>query len=310
MNILVTGCHGKIGLATCRLLMEQGHRVHGMDHDPSPHRAHPVTIESLVDPAGIHRALEAAGHATDPIDAVIHLAGHTNARVAPASTVLRENQTANTNLFLAAARAGIPRIVFCSSIQAMLGGIDSGPDARYTRPPRFPLDETIEPCPSNVYGLSKLLAEQTLDHITSPRMRLGWDDHAVNTTAISLRIPFVLNEQSLQWSLKHRRHAEYEWGGAEAFAYLALDDAASALALAATCPADRIDGHEICLAVAPDPRPADSVAELVDRFYADVPGTDIAIARDSFVDCARARTLLGWAPTRILREMRSSQPTQ
>ena len=306
MKVIVTGCHGKIGGAVCRALAARGDLVHGIDHAPTHDAPFRTTVENLLDPFAFHRALTEARHHDQPVDAVIHLAGHTNARVAPASTVLRENLAINANVFLAAAGAGIPRIVFGSSVQAMLGGNDSGPVERYRRPPGFPIDETTPPRPSNAYGLSKLLTEQSLDHLTSPGMRLAWDDRAPSFTAASLRLPFVLDEQSIQWNLERGGPAAYEWGGAEVYAYVALDDAADALILAASCPAERLDGHEVFLVMAPDPRPLDSVPALVERFYADVPGTAEAIRRDSFVDCSKAATILGWQARTTLRALRSS----
>lgn len=307
MKVIVTGCHGKIGKAVCRRLHEQGHGVHGIDHAPDHEAHHRTTIASLLDPFALHRALDAAGHHDDPVDAVIHLAGHTNARVAPASTILGENLTINSNVFLGANGAGIPRVVFSSSVQAMLGGLDSGPTQRYRRPSQLPLNEATPARPSNAYGTSKLLTERMLEHLTDPGMRLAWDDRAPALTAISLRLPFILDDRSFEWNLRRTAPAEYEWGGAEAWAYVGLEDAAEALILAAMCPAERVPGHIMLLTMAPDPRPQDPIADLVERFYEDVPGADEAIRRDSFVDCSQAEELLGWKAQQTLRRLRSSQ---
>ena len=307
MKVIVTGCHGKIGGAVCRALLERGDTVHGIDHAPAHDASFPATIETLLDPFAIHRALAAATHDQRPVDAIIHLAGHTNARVAPASTVLRENLAINMNVFLGAIGAGVPRIVFGSSVQAMLGGNDSGPTERYRRPPCFPIDESTPARPSNAYGLSKLLTEQALDRLTDPGMRLAWDDRAPAFTAVSLRLPFVLDEQSIQWNLERGSPASYEWGGAEAYAYVALDDAAEAFVLAAACPPERIGGHEVFLIMAPDPRPTDPLPSLVERFFAEVPGAAEALRRDSFIDCTKAREVLGWTAGTTLRALRSSR---
>ncbi|MEQ8850755.1 MAG: NAD(P)-dependent oxidoreductase [Phycisphaerales bacterium] len=310
MKTIVTGCCGKIGLDISLALLRAGHEVVGLDQRTRPDAPFPVIADSLLDPYALHRALREAGARGGPVDAIVHLANHPNANVGPGDRILRENGMINSNVFLGAAGAGVPRVVFCSSVQAMLGGLDSGADMRMNRPDRFRIDETHPARPTNAYGLSKRLAEETLDALTGPHMRLSPAGEAPNLKAISIRAPFVLNEQAVGWNLQRSgRPASFEWGGAEAFAYVTLGDLARAFVGAVECPDDRINDHEIVFIAAPDPRPEEPIADLVERFYADVPGANKAIQADSFVDTGKAERLLGWRAEELLREMRRS-PSQ
>jgi len=165
MRIIVTGCNGLVGRGASERLLSAGHEVSGVDVAPMAGRPHRVHVGDLRNPSEIHRAIDAAGWVPD---AIVHLANHKNADTGPAEVVLRENLAMNTSVFSAAKDLGVPRVVFTSSVQAALGGIErevrgEGP----VLPERVPIDETVTPRPTNAYGLSKLLTERMLDGLTS-----------------------------------------------------------------------------------------------------------------------------------------------
>lgn len=300
MRVLVTGCHGKIGTALCDLLVQRGDGVFGLDRRASSHGRWASAADTLVDPYAIHRAFESAQRDLGAVDAVVHLAGHTNVHAASPEQVLRENLAINASVFQASLERGVDRIVFASSVQAFLGGIGRPTDdPRSTKPLRFPINEQTKARPTNGYGLSKLLSERMLDELTS-----NLYDEQQGTSAISLRMPYVLDQGSFEaWSGRSRGGHDYRWGGCECYSYIHLDDIAEAMvsALDADCA-----GHEVVWVSAPDPRVAESVEEIAEEHFRGIEGVEDAVARDSFMDLSKARHLLGWEPKRLIRDRRAS----
>jgi nucleoside-diphosphate-sugar epimerase len=255
MKIVLTGCNGSIGRVCGEHLAAAGHHVFGVDASARTDRPHPVTVADLRDPFAIHRVLDAAASTAgaDQADAIVHMANHRNSDAGPAEMVLRENLAINTSVFIAAAERGINRLVFTSSVQAVLGGVERefrGADP--TLPPSLPVNEALEPRPTNSYGLSKLLTERMLDELCRMHERLS---------AVSLRLPFVMPEKSFEMNLERRAPSEQLWGATEAFMYVHVADAAEAIRLA--CESTTLSGHEAAWIVAPDPRPPDPIEDLV-----------------------------------------------
>jgi nucleoside-diphosphate-sugar epimerase len=294
VRVIVTGCNGKLGRSCVSALQAAGHEVFGIDVSPRAGAAVPVHVGDVRDPFTVHRAMDAFG---GPPDALVHLANHTNSNVAPEETVLRENVAMNTSTMLGAIRAGTGRIVFISSVQAFLGGINRGfKGGPPTYPDRLPVDERCAARPMNSYGLSKLMTEQILSHL------VDGERFETACSAASLRLPYILNEQSFAWATDKTGPTDYRWGGPEVFAYIHVDDAAAAVRMAVETEAT---GHEVFWVAAPDPRPAESVGALVDRYYSEVAGAAEAKARGSLVDTSKAQRLLGWRATRVLSEARA-----
>lgn len=298
MKIVVTGCNGRLGAACAETLLAAGHVVVGIDCAPAPDRPHEVVVENLLNPYAIHRAIE---RLDGEVDAVVHLANHINSLVGPAEVVLRENQAMNTSVFMGAWQAGVSRIIFASSVQAMLGGAETDGSANVRLPARFPINESVSPTPTNVYGLSKILAERTLDSLCDPEaFRPRAPGHAP-MSAVSLRLPYILAPKAFDSNVARTGPTDFMWGGSEAFAYIAREDAVEAIRLALEA---ELRGHHVLWVAAPDPRTPETVDELVDRFYASVPGAEAARSAGSFMDCSNAQRVLGWSASRILREER------
>jgi nucleoside-diphosphate-sugar epimerase len=296
MRVLVTGCNGQVGRAVVARARDAGYRVVGLDMQAREPEVCPTYVASLADPYAIHRAMERFGDC----DAVIHLANHTNSEVGPAETVLRENLAFNSSVFVGAAQMAVKRLVFSSSVQAMLGGIErwrSQSDERVL-PPELPVTERVEPRPSNSYGLSKLMTERMLEGLAS--RAFGNPE----TTAVSVRLPFVLSRGAFERTAQNVGVPEYRWGGCEAFAYLHEDDAGDALVRAAEL---EKPGHHVVWCAAPDPRPGATVEAIVERYYTDVPGAERAVAMDILHDCSEAERLLGWRAERLVRNERAKQ---
>ncbi len=293
LSLIITGCNGRLGRAVGDLACARGHKVVGLDAAPAHGRPHAVVVDDLRHAPAIHRVFDRLGQVPD---AVVHLANHTNSLAAPAEVVLRENLAMNTSVFMAAAQAGVRRIVFSSSVQAFAANFENDGTMGLRVPQRLPFDEAVEPMPSNAYGVSKLVTERLLDALCDSRaFMLPGRDAGSGLSAASLRLPYILNPQMFEAAARNTGNVEYRWGGPEAFAYIHVEDAAEAVLAACAAP---FEGHEVFWVSALDPRVASTVPELIDRHYIGVAGAESARAARRLVDCAKAARVLGWRPTR------------
>jgi len=141
-RVLVTGAAGRIGRAACPGLAARGWRVRGLDRRPLD------GVAGLADPPVVADVRDAAAvaAATAGVDAVVHLAGL--ATEAPFAEILATNIDGTYQVFEAARRARVPRVVFASSNHAVgftprseLVGVD------------------VPPRPDTYYGVSKVFGE-------------------------------------------------------------------------------------------------------------------------------------------------------
>jgi UDP-glucose 4-epimerase len=152
MRVLVTGGAGYIGSVAVELLLEAGHSVVVVD---SLWRGHAAAVsdgaELLTGDLRDRDRLDQIVASTGP-DAVIHFAAAT---LVPESMVEPDryfgiNVTGTHNLLEACRAAGVTKFVFSSTA------------AVYGEPEEVPIPETSTLSPINVYGQSKLMAEQML----------------------------------------------------------------------------------------------------------------------------------------------------
>ncbi len=156
-TVLVTGANGFIGRALCPVLTQAGHTVRAavrtperIDHLPSDATGQmaPVVVGDLGPDTDWRAPLAGA-------DAVVHLAARvhrTGRRAAHEEDIFRcVNVGATEALAQAAARAGVSRFVFLSTVK--VHGESS---------PARPLREDDPAAPSDPYARSKWRAEQSL----------------------------------------------------------------------------------------------------------------------------------------------------
>ena len=153
MTVLITGSGGKIGRSLATLLPELGWQLRGFDRQPAP-----IPIEQvqgdITDPHALDRAM--AG-----VRAVVHLAGQ--ATEAPWPVIREANIEGCYQVFEAARRAGVRRVVYASSNHAVgftprqqspAGSRDS-PDGG----PAADLAADTPARPDTLYGVSKVFGE-------------------------------------------------------------------------------------------------------------------------------------------------------
>jgi nucleoside-diphosphate-sugar epimerase len=148
-KVLVTGSSGFVGRQLVTALAGAGHRVLAATRNPSaaglPDRVQVIRLPDLAERIDWDPLLVDVAH-------VVHLAGvaHRGAAVS-AAMYDRINHVAVADLAAAAAKAGVARLIFISSI-----GSQSGPSCTHL------LSEADEPRPTTQYGRSKLAAEVAL----------------------------------------------------------------------------------------------------------------------------------------------------
>jgi nucleoside-diphosphate-sugar epimerase len=146
-RVLVTGASGFIGSAVVAALARDGHTVRAAVR--RPHLSFPDGVEVVQHP-DLAEAFDWQPLLQD-VDQVVHLAGIAHTRGADAAAYDRVNRLATARLAAAAALARIEHFVFVSSIRAQ-----SGPAADHA------LTEHDPPAPTEIYGRSKLAAEEAV----------------------------------------------------------------------------------------------------------------------------------------------------
>src|SRR3954464_4026757 len=152
-RVAVTGRSGKLGRAGVSHLLEHGWGVGALDRTPSP-RAD--VVSSVVDLTDFGQAVEALSGIDDRhtgVDALVHLAAVPAPGLLTNAATFVNNMTASYNVYSAALRAGVRKVVWASS-ETVLGLPFDEP------PPYVPVDEEYPPRPTTTYSLVKTLEEE------------------------------------------------------------------------------------------------------------------------------------------------------
>jgi nucleoside-diphosphate-sugar epimerase len=152
MKILVTGGSGRIGIRTMQLLQKSGHELVNLDVVPPKTSIGEFIKGQLTDRNLIDKV-------TKDVDAILHLAAYpTEPSIPNYPEGWDVNCTGTFNIFEYGAKNKVKKVVYASSICAtgLITWVSSNHGIRY-----FPVDEDHPCSPQNLYGLSKLLAEET-----------------------------------------------------------------------------------------------------------------------------------------------------
>jgi uronate dehydrogenase len=226
--VLVTGASGTIGSITCAGLAARGWKVRGLDKVPLD------GVDGLADPPVVADVTDAAAvrKAAEGVDAIVHLAGV--ATEAPFAEILASNIDGTFQVFDAARRAGVRRVVYASSNHAV-GWTPRSALATVDVPPR----------PDTYYGVSKVFGE-ALGSLMSDRygmevvcLRIGsWKQYpetvrelstwlspadGLRLIAAALTAPDV--RYAVVYGISANTRAWWDLAPARALGYLSVDDA-------------------------------------------------------------------------------------
>ena len=146
MTILVTGSAGHLGEAILRTLRRRHSPARGIDRKSSPFTD---AVGSIADPAFVRTQM-------DGVTAVIHTATLHKPHVATHSKqdFVDTNVSGTLNLLEAAASAGVRSFVFTSTTSAFGSQLRPGAGQAAVW-----VTEDLMPVPKNIYGTTKLMAE-------------------------------------------------------------------------------------------------------------------------------------------------------
>jgi UDP-glucose 4-epimerase len=280
MRILVTGSEGLLGSWTVPALREAGHEVFTLDIKarPAADREHHT--------AGDLRDVFVARNVVPGMDVVVHLAAMPF-DAAVADQVLDINVRGTWNVCTACEEAGVPRIVYASSINA-LGAVGGHRAAQY-----LPIDDAYPCHPAPGYQLSKYLSDEICRSYT----------YRYGITTLSLRFGLIAPSQPTgrRWSIFHMPpEVRLRMGLHEYWGYVDARDAADAVVKA--CSVDGVE-HGEYLIFADDTTVDVPTAQLVAEHYPDTPWPNVSLEEyvahsphRSLMDCTQAKRVLGWQP--------------
>lgn len=277
--IAVTGGNGKLGRAVVAALRAEGNDVIVLDR-VTPRDSGASTVD-LTDYGQTLDAFLGIQDRHSGLDAVVHLAAIPAPGLAPDAETFRNNMLTTFNVFQAATRAGIRRIVYASSETVLGLPFD-------TPPPYIPVDEEYDTRPESVYSMVKRLEEDMAGTF------VRWNPELSIT---ALRFSNVMDPQDYaefpsfdadpvlrKWNL---------WG------YIDARDGAQAVSLAL---AKAEPGFEAFIIAAADTVMTRSNASLVAEVFPGVETRGDLGEHDTMLSIGKARRLLGYAPKHSWRD--------
>lgn len=147
MKVLVTGSAGHLGEALMRMLRGTGTEATGIDLKRSTFTDH---VGSVTDRRFLAQCLR-------DVDAVLHTATLHKPHIAthPRQAFIDTNITGTLTLLEEALAARVSCLVFTSTTSVFGHALNPGPNAA-----ALWIDEDVAPRPKNIYGITKLAAEQ------------------------------------------------------------------------------------------------------------------------------------------------------
>ncbi|MBO3663015.1 NAD-dependent epimerase/dehydratase family protein [Microbacterium stercoris] len=278
MRIALTGSSGKLGSVVARELRAAGHRVVGIDR--VGRRDRDFVQVDLTDYGQVVDALTAVGDTHDGFDALVHLAAIPAPGLAPDVTTFHNNISSTFNVFWAATRLGIDKIVYASS-ETVLGLPFDVP------PPYVPVDEEYPARPESTYSLVKHLEEQLAIELV--RWNPGLSITALRFSNVMWpedydAFPYDADARDRKWNL---------WG------YIDARDGSHAIERALEVAPAGFDRFIIAAADTVSTRPN---AELLAEVFPDVPHAREFGENETLLSIDKARRLLGYDPQHSWRD--------
>jgi len=279
MRIALTGASGKLGAVVARELRAHGWDVIGMDVVGT--RAPDFVQVDLTDYGQVVDALTAVGDRHDGIDAVVHLGAVPAPGIRTDVATFHNNMPVTFNVFWAAVRLGIRRIVYASS-ETVLGLPFDVP------PPYIPVDEEYPARPESVYSLVKTLEEQLA------RELVRWHPD-LSITALRFSNVMVPEDYAAfpSFDADVLRRKWNLWG------YIDARDGAQAVERALQVAKPGFDRFIIAAADTVMSRPN---AELIAEVFPGVPVTREVGPNETLLSIDHARKVLGFDPQHSWRD--------
>ncbi len=282
-NIVVTGGSGKAGRAVCRGLVEHGYNVLNIDMQASKDPVCPFYKVDLNDLGQVIDAMRWSGGKDHPFrkfrtpDAVVHLAAIPAPDLMPDDVIFRNNVVSTYNVFDAAIRVGVKRIVWASSETTL--GLPFSP----SNPPSYvPVDEDHPMRPESAYSLSKDLGEEMA------RQMQRWNP---DTTFIGLRLSNVMEPADYERFASWQDDPHFrEWN---CWGYIDGRDCAQAVRKALHV--DLVGADHFIIANA-DTVMARGSAELMASIFPNVAVKRPVKGRETLLSIDKARRVLGYEP--------------
>jgi UDP-glucose 4-epimerase len=273
----VTGGNGKLGQAVVADLRAHGHTVIVLDQNGA--REDGFVRVDLSDYGQVIDAVFGVNDQHDGLDAIVHLGAVPAPGLVPDAAVFHNNMTATFNVFQAARRAGITRIVYASSETVLGLPFD-------IEPPYIPVDEEYDTRPESVYSLVKHLEEEMA------RKMVRWDP-ALSITALRFSNVMSVDDYPSFASFTAASRRWNLWG------YIDARDGAQAVRLALTAAHPGFEAFIIAAADTVLPVPN---SDLVAAEFPSVPFTPTAGGHDTLLSIDKARRVLGFAPEHSWRD--------
>ena len=280
-TVAVTGASGKTGRGVLVDLLANGYDVRAIDSSGGPgdrgelaELGAPLLRADLTDYGQTIDAL-------DGVDSVIHLAAIPAPGFFTDAHTFTANTAMNSNVFFAAAKLKLDRVVWSSS-ETTLG-------LPFEDPPRYvPMDEDHYPIPTTTYALSKVVGETLAGHISE------WSG-----------IPFIALRLSNVYDASDYAKVPTFWDDPRArmfnlWGYIDVRDVALACRLALGADVAGALSYVIAARDTVMNRPS---AELMQAVFPGVPIRDSLGPYDSLHDSGRARTDLGFVAQHSWRDI-------
>jgi nucleoside-diphosphate-sugar epimerase len=279
MRIAVTGGSGKLGRHVVRRLTEDGHQVLNLDRAGT--RSPGLVVVDLRNYGQVLDVLLGLDDRHEGFDAVVHLGAIPAPGIIPDAATFENNMLSTYNVFQAARRAGIKKVVYASSETVL--GLPFDVD-----PPYIPVDEEYPARPESTYSLVKHLEEQMAVELTR------WDPEL---SIVGLRFSNVMDVEDYEKFPSFDSEATLRkwnlWG------YIDGRDGAQAVARALE---NGTPGFEAFIIANADTVMSRSSASLAAEVFPGVKVVKELGEHETMLSIDKARRLLGFEPEHTWRD--------
>jgi nucleoside-diphosphate-sugar epimerase len=290
-RVIVTGGSGLAGKWVVEDLVAHGYEVLNVDRVPMAKGTARTLLTDLTDAGQVFNALASSVKLREfdddiepkPIDAVVHFAAIPRIFTTTDNEVFRINVMGTYNVLDAASKLGIKKVILASS-ETTYGTVFAH---RHRDPVYFPLDEEYPVDPMDSYATSKVINEVTAKAF---HRRTGMDIYC-------FRIGNVLDpvdyEKFATWNKDPSLRKRITWS------YIDGRDLATACRLGIE--KDGL-GFEVMNVAADDVSSDLPTAELIQRFYPNVPVKKTMGEFETILSNEKLKRLLGWKQAYKWRE--------